>query len=1031
MSGSSKGRICSKCQAANGESDVYCFNCGTNLADEKTLSFAAEPEFEAAPAPRDPLDFPPGTRFADRYQIIEEIGYGSMGRVFKARDLKLDQVVALKMIRPEDAASPVILNLYKKETQLARSLAQENIIRVYDLGESRGVTFISMEFVSGQNLEQLLRASGPLAEETAVSITRQVCRALAAAHRHGIVHRDLKPQNILIDADGRVRVADFGLARTMETPAGSSSGHIVGTPAYMSPEQAEGREVDARTDMYSLGVIMYEMMTGHKPFVSRTIAGYIEKHLREKPLPPRTWNPRVSPRMETLILGCLEKDPARRPSCAGGVLKDIEERRPSKAGGRRRRLLAVGLPAAAAVILAVAALSLFVFRKPPAPLSPPGGRPAVAVMYFENNTGDPNLESLRKGLCYQIIQSLLPSPGLRVITPDRLFNVLQDRNLLKNATYSTDDLKQVAERTQARYIIQGSLVKIGGVFKINSLLLDTSTWESVGSTQNEVVDLNRLNDAVERITPEITAALHMSGGRIAGELPADLDKNSTKSPQALKYYVEADTFFLEGKFAESESSLKKAIALDPDFARANYRLGIVESYLGDMANAKVHIEKALSLAAAGRASRRDLYIFRAMYESTFGMSSRKAIEQYRQLLSLYPDDEEGLGQLASLYRNNEAWDAARDCFERLLLLNRFDPQIYSNLSNIAMAQGLYEKAAGILSVEPIYLSETLRCRWLGLVRLAQGRFDEALVEVEKAMVQKPEETRSVFMRGIIRQLTGDTDAARADFLRTADDPDFYWKYYGRLFLTALRLQEGRFKDSLALAAEGIRFGREAASRDVELDFRLMEVRGRDAAGETVAAEKSALMAFQIAEELNNLEYQVESLGILGRIQAALKKTGEAGKTAERLKKLLESTDSDYLLRTVHRLKADIAREKGDFAAAADSIRTAIAGLPFQHSLLDNHAVYYEARARIAEAAGKINEAIQAYREITALTTGRIMHGDIYARSFYRLGKLYLRNNLRAEAADAFEEFLRLWAEADSGRREVADARTELAALKVR
>jgi len=1028
MSGSSKGRICSKCQAANGDSDVYCFNCGTNLEDEKTLSFEGEPE--PAPAPRDFLDFPPGARFADRYQIVEEIGYGSMGRVFKARDLKLDQVVALKMIRPEDAASPVILNLYKKETQLARSLAQENIIRVYDLGESRGVTFISMEFVSGQNLEQLLRASGPLAEETAVSITRQVCRALAAAHRHGIVHRDLKPQNILIDADGRVRVADFGLARTMETPTGSSVGHVVGTPAYMSPEQSEGREVDARTDMYSLGVIMYEMVTGHKPFVSRTIAGYIEKHLREKPVPPRTWNPRVSARMEALILGCLEKDPALRPTCAGGILKDIEERRPAEAKRGSRRLLTVGLPAAAAVVLA-AVLFLFVFRKPSAPLPPPGGRPAVAVMYFENNTGDPNLEPLRKGLCYQIIQSLLPSPGLRVITPDRLFNVLQDRNLLKNATYSTDDLKQVAERTQARYILQGSLVKIGGVFKINSLLLDASTWESVGSTQNEVVDLNRLNDAVERITPEITAALHMSGGRIAGELPTDLDKNSTKSPEALKYYVEADTFFLEGKFAESESSLQKAIALDPDFARANYSLGIVESYLGDMAKAKEHMEKALRLAVSGRASRRDQYIFRAMYESTFGTSSRKAIEQYRQLLSLYPDDEEGLGQLASLYRNTEAWDAARDCFERLLLLNRFDPQIYSNLSNIAMAQGLYEKAAGILSVEPIYLSETLRFRWLGLVRLVQGRFDEALVEIEKAMAQKPEETRSVFMRGIIRQLTGDTDAARADYLRTSDDPDFYWKFYGRQFQTALCLQEGRFKDFLALAEEGIRFGREAESRDVELDFRLMEVRGREAAGETAAAEDDALTACRIAGELNNLEYQVESLGTLGRIQAALGKTGEAEKTADRLKKLLESADGGYLLRTVHRLKADIAREKGDFAAAADSIRTAMAGLPFQHTLLDSHAVYYEARARIAEAAGKTSEAIQAYREITALTTGRILHGDIYARSFYRLGKLYLRNNHRAEAADAFENFLRLWAAADPGRREVADARTELAALKIR
>jgi len=265
MSALPPGRICPKCQASNFASDVHCFNCGANLEDETTLSLPDKPDL---PAATDPLDFPPGARFAGRYLIVEEIGGGATGRVFKARDTKLDQTVALKMIRPERAASPEALGFFKKETSLARSLSQENIIRVYDLGESEGVTYLTMECVAGQSLDQLLRASGPLTETAAVSIARQVCRALAAAHKKGIVHRDLKPQNILLDADGRVRVADFGLARSFELPSGKAPGRIVGTPAYMPPEQAAGSEADGRSDIYSLGVILYEMLTGRRPFAA-------------------------------------------------------------------------------------------------------------------------------------------------------------------------------------------------------------------------------------------------------------------------------------------------------------------------------------------------------------------------------------------------------------------------------------------------------------------------------------------------------------------------------------------------------------------------------------------------------------------------------------------------------------------------------------------------------------------------------------------------------------------------------------------
>jgi serine/threonine protein kinase len=1030
MSVSSEGKTCPKCQATNFSNDVFCFNCGTNLEDEKTLSFPGEPETPQAPPDR--LDFPPGTRFAGRYQIIEEIGFGSMGRVFKARDLKLDQVVALKMIRPEDSASPVILNLFKKEAQLARSLSQENIIRVYDLGESGGVTFISMEYVPGQNLEQLLRTSGALTEETAVSITRQICRALSVAHRHGIVHRDLKPQNILIDSNGLVRVADFGLARTFDKPAGSASGRIVGTPAYMSPEQAGGLEADARSDMYSLGVIMYEMVTGRKPFVSETIAGYIDKHLHEKPTPPRTWNPRLSPRLETMILGCLEKDPAKRLTCAGRVLEDIEERRVHQAAetNRKRRRVTLWVSGAAAALgLAMFGIYYFLLRHP-APPPPPGSRAAVAVMYFENNTGDPNLEYLRKGLCYQIIQSLLQSTRLRVITTDRLFSVLKDRNLFENATYSTDDLKKVAERTQARYILQGSYAKIGRVYKVNSFLLDTGTWEPTASTQDDMEDLNQLNAVVERITPEIQAALHVSGRGFSPEPAGNLDKISTKSTDALKSYVEGDSLYQEGKFRESTDAYRRAIALDPEFARAYANLARVNLSLGLRAEAKVELEKALALAAAGRASLRDQLLFQGLYGASFETSVRGAVKHFRRLLDLYPDDEDGLEYLGSLYRDLEEWSLSQDCWERLLLVNKFNPFVYMNLSVIHMARGHYAEAADILPSDPDRLSESTRNFYLSLVYLCQGRYDEALAEIEKSLKREPGRPGSLVMRGNIRQLKGDVASAESDYLQVSRNSESDWQTVGTLRLANLSLQEGRFKNFRTMMAREIDRAQKASRKEDEYSFRSLEVAENASQGDDTAAEACARQALRLAEEMNDLNYRADALNLLGKIQASRGETSEAKKAGDRLKQLIDESGRNNLKKYYHHLMGMIALAEGDLASATDFCRMASEELPFQNNTdMDMHAYFDESRARVAEAAGDADKAISFYRVLIARTSGRLYCGDLFVRSYDRLGKLYLKKNLRAEAAEAFETFLRLWAEADPGLAEVTDARAELAALK--
>ncbi|HQF98964.1 MAG TPA: tetratricopeptide repeat protein, partial [Candidatus Aminicenantes bacterium] len=656
---------------------------------------------------------------------------------------------------------------------------------------------------------------------------------------------------------------------------------------------------------------------------------------------------------------------------------------------------------------------------------------SVAVMYFENNTGDPSLDYLRKGLCYQVIQSLLQSARLRVITTDRMFAILRDKGLLKNETYSTDDLKHVAERAQARYILQGSFAKIGRVYKINSFLLDAETWETAGSTQAEVEDLSQLNAAVERMTPAVKASLHSPGGPAAASSSGGLDRITTRSPEALKNFIEGETLFFEGKFEGSAEAYRNAIGLDGDFALAYRGLAAASLYQSKRAEAKANLEKALALAADGRASPRDRHLIEGLYNAVFKSSfPGEAVHQYQQVLSISPDDEEGLRHLGSLYRNLEEWSKARDCWERLLALDKFNPFLYINLSTIYLAEGLPEKAVDILPEDPALLSPALRRRHLGLIALCQGRYEEALAAVNQALELEPGQSIAFLLRGNIRQLQGDAAAAREDYLRIVRGADTAAQALGLRFLAGLCLQEGRVDEFRSRVAQGIDLSRRAAMQDEEDSFLLMEAAGFQLKDDPAAAEGSVRRAVHLAEELNDVNVRAEGLGLLGRILLAQGDAAGAAETAERLRLLTETSGLRHLRKHYFRLKGAIARQAGDYASAADLGRMAVAGLPFPYSLNDDHAVYYESLALTAEAAGEVDRAIGIRQDIRVLTSGRLLFGDLYARNYYRLGKLFLRKNLRTEAADAFETFLRLWARADSGRPEIADALQMLAALKI-
>ncbi|MDH4272207.1 MAG: protein kinase [Candidatus Aminicenantes bacterium] len=311
---------CPQCNAENQPDSRFCRRCATPLqtvdggAVDKTLTF----ERPSAALTR-------GTLFAGRYEVIEELGRGGMGRVYKVYDQKIKEVIGLKLIHPEISVNSQAIDRFRNELRYARKIGHRHVGRMFDLGEQDSQYYITMEYVEGENLKSFIRRSGHLTPKKAISLAKEVCEGLSEAHRLGVIHRDMKPQNIMIDREGSARIMDFGIARFTAAEGITGSGVMIGTPEYMSPEQVETGDVDKRADIYALGVILYEMVTGHVPFAGDTPLAVLIKHKSEKPRNPQDSNPLVSLAVTRVILKCLEKDRARRYQSAEELHEDLTQ----------------------------------------------------------------------------------------------------------------------------------------------------------------------------------------------------------------------------------------------------------------------------------------------------------------------------------------------------------------------------------------------------------------------------------------------------------------------------------------------------------------------------------------------------------------------------------------------------------------------------------------------------------------------------------------------------------------------------------
>ena len=1026
---------CPKCNTVNPDTVKFCGECGTELPSLEDAQVTKTLE-----TPREELTT--GSTFAGRYQIIEELGKGGMGRVYKANDTDIKEKLAIKLIKPEISTDKKTIERFQNELRFARKIRHKNVCQMYDLNREEGTYYITMEYVDGENLKNMIRMSGQLGAGTVISVAKQVCEGLAEAHRLGVVHRDLKPSNIMIDREGCVRIMDFGIARSLKEKGITGAGVMIGTPEYMSPEQVEGKDVDERSDIYSLGVILYEMVTGKVPFEGDTPFTVGMKHKGEMPQPPKELNSQITDDLNRLILKCLEKDKEKRHQSSGELLSGlgniekgvptaervIKERKPLTS---REITVTFGLKKLvipASVLMAVILIGILVWhpwsRDKSVP-SVPSDKPSLAVMYFENNTGDENLDQWRKGISDLLITDLTQSRYLKVLGGDRLFDILNDLGQLEAKSFSTGILEQVAAQGGVNHIARGSYSKAGDILRIDMILQDARSGEPIATKRVEGKGEEAVFAMVDELTKWTKESLRLSSEQMAEDLDKQVGTVTTSSPEAYKFYAEAvDLFNQKEDYQQSIASLEKAIALDPGFAMAYRKMASAYGNTGKWEERKKYMQKALELS--DRLTEREKLLIEGGYFGSSQSTYAKAIEAYEELIALYSDSGEAITanhNLGALYFEIEDFDKAIEFTDAAMKAGSRTRNVYTNQAFHYLAKGDHQRAEKVLMDGINLYPDHVLAHWrLAILYAIQGKFDLALEEVDKAAAIRPTYTKAQFYH-----MMWDFEKAEEGYKKWFGHVSPSTHLQARERLSYLYRTLGKFEEAKNQILLGIDEAKEQKDDD-DLDlFHYQEAYLHLVAGnlgEALEAVKKigGVSAFETVYKFYDLELE-------GWIYAEMGRMDEAQKTAEEIKGLVDAGPFKKRIRHYDFLMGMIELKTKNFTDAITSFKKATSLLLHPVGFISDDGLYRYFLALAYHESGDLKAARDAFEALVGFIPGRNAYGDLYAKSYYRLGRIYEQLENNTKAIENYEKFLELWKDADPGIPEVEQGRARLAGLK--
>jgi len=968
------------------------------------------------------------------YKILEKLGEGGMGVVYKAQDIKLDRLVALKFLPPHLTSESEEKERFIHEAKAASALSHTNITTIHEIDEFEGQMFIVMEYVEGRTLKQVIEKE-TLSVKKVLDIGIQICEGLALAHEKGIVHRDIKSDNIMLTPRGQVKIMDFGLAKLKGATKLTKTRSTLGTLAYMSPEQAQGEEVDSRSDIFSFGVVLYELLTQHLPFGGEHQAAVIYSIINEKPQPIARFNNQVSAKLEDIVSKALAKEKDERYQHIDDLLADLRRERKSldylKTGQipkevivpkPKRKVLPIAIPASVVVILVL----LFLILKPfKFEIAPEKGAVAkensLAVMYFDNLVDSEDKQKLGEIVTNLLITGLSESQYLKVVSSQRLYDILKLLGREGEKRIDKNMATQVATKAGVKWMLLGSILQVKPRIEITTQLVDVGNGEIKSSQRITGEKEQDVFSLVDKLTVEIKKGFSLPVSAHQEKEPS-VAKVTTHSQEAYRYFLEGIDYGYKLYFAEAERSFNKALELDSTFAMAYYRLAATKDYEGDTRAARESISKAAKYTDK-ITQKEKLYI--EGFEAYLKGDYPQAIKVLKKIVESYPDEKDAFWRLGLIYyRNLLKFEEAVHYLNKAIEIDPLYKMAYNNLAYTYDRMGEFEKSLWAINK---YISlapdEPNPYDTRGDLYARNGNLDHAIESYKKALEKKPDFYSSQWKLGDMYIFRKDYAKAESCFQALSSSSEKRLRSMGRLYLKSIPFYQGKFEDALKVLDDGI-----AADRMEQFDGDVNAYKHFDKAFLFYETQKKMDLALK-EEEIGMEIYKKAKPDdpVYGRDGYAylLAKSGritEAEKVMRTLKKDLEGKDSTWMY-SYWWILGEIELVKGDTNMALSYLERVYKDSPTPSFDLRSHlAEIYLKTGRLDEAVSQLENALSRYDDDRVWSSRAV-------KAYYLLGLAYEKSGWTKKAIEQYEEFLDIWKNADPGIPEVVDAKERLKKLK--